>query len=825
MADLDGSDSGVNREGLPTGKYSILLFDGFRVIGPDGAVGLGTKPRGLLAVLSSARGRPVPRERLCALFWGSYFEPQAQQNLRQALARIRRSLGEVLAPSAHGIALHEHALQSDLAAFEDRLRIGTPDALEEALAIYGKGLGAELPIREEDWREWLRAESARLEMRALDARVSLAQASLAQGDQARAVAHAEAAIAMDPYREDAHRLLFQALADAGRRAEALRRYDALVETLSRQLGVAPDPATRATAEAIRAGPPRRADPRPRPPPDDGARLVSMARQALGRDRPATLVAQASETSLSTRVSPMQGRLLAAGADRVRLSFGTVREAIGEAFALRSALGDGRLRLAIHSHGERDAEEAKQTAERLCSLVEPGSLALSAEAHEQITTPLDAEVEDLGELGTRPGETPLRAFRVVARGTAEGRRRPAGAVDTILPAVAVLPFTVQDADPAHAFLGEAVADEVIVALSHSNEVSVISRLSTSPLRARGLRPQDIRDLLDARYVLSGTLYPVGDAVRLVPEFADARSGTVVWSDSITVAADAVLGENGIANQILAKLVASILRIELRRVAAPKLSRLDDCTLLIGAIALIHQVSPQKMEQAEAMLLALADRAPGYAAPHAWLAMAHVLRASQGWAGDLGAEAEHALASAQRALDAEPDCSLALAVDAHVQTHFRRRFDLAEERFALAVEANPNDSLAWLLKSTLHTFRAEGAQAVETSSRALRLSPLDPRRWYYDSLAASAAVAKGDYARAIALARASIRGNRLHASTFRALAIALALDGRVEDARAAAAELMRLQPDLTVSGYRSRHPSGATAAGALWADALRIAGIPA
>ena len=110
--------------------------------------------------------------------------------------------------------------------------------------------------------------------------------------------------------------------------------------------------------------------------------------------------------------------------------------------------------------------------------------------------------------------------------------------------------------------------------------------------------------------------------------------------------------------------------------------------------------------------------------------------------------------------------------------------------------------------LHTFKGEGGDALAASDKALALSPLDPLRYYYHSLGASAAVAAGAYERAIELARSSLRANRTHTSTYRALAMAQALSGRVDDARATARQLLEFEPDFTIRRFLQRSPSGKT-----------------
>src|SRR5207237_5253258 len=104
-----------------------------------------------------------------------------------------------------------------------------------------------------------------------------------------------------------------------------------------------------------------------------------------------------------------------------------------------------------------------------------------------------------------------------------------------------------------------------------------------------------------------------------------------------------------------------------------------------------------------------------------------------------------------------------------------------------------------------FRGEGKQALRGTQRALRLSPLDPHRYFYDSLAASAALSAADYKGAAELARRSLRANRTHTSTLRVLAISQWQLGRHKEARDTVRELMSLEPSLTVAKWLERSPS--------------------
>ena len=117
-------------------------------------------------------------------------------------------------------------------------------------------------------------------------------------------------------------------------------------------------------------------------------------------------------------------------------------------------------------------------------------------------------------------------------------------------------------------------------------------------------------------------------------------------------------------------------------------------------------------------------------------------------------------------------------------------------------------------------------MQAAEKALSLSPLDPLRYYYQSLAASTAACCGKFERAIELGLSSIRLNRTHTSTYRALSIAQALSGQTVAAQETAKHLLALEPGYTVSKFIARFPAKQQSPDHMLklAEGLRIAGVP-
>ncbi|WNC90828.1 adenylate/guanylate cyclase domain-containing protein [Paraburkholderia sp. FT54] len=495
---------------------------------------------------------------------------------------------------------------------------------------------------------------------------------------------------------------------------------------------------------------------------------------------------------------------------------------GDALLLRMSLHETEL-LAderdVYGHGVN-------LAARLYSLAGPGEIVVSERIFAQLGAGFEDAVEDLGQCHLKHLTKPVRAYRLGGAGPRPLIPPHTAFAPPLWSSIAVIPFAARAIEPTHYVLGELIADEIIAALSRSSHLRVISRLSTTALREQHLTGQEVGALLNARYVVSGGYNTRNGKVVLSLELADARLDRVVWAQTLYDSIDSIVaGKSEMVDKIIQTIGFMIVANELEHARSHALPTLESSTLLLAAIALMHRGVRDEFERAGQMLEVLAERGRRQAVPNAWLAKWHVLRFNRGWTSDRLGEAQYALDCAKRALDADSESSMALAVEGFVQTNLLKRLDEGEELYEHALQVNPNDSLAWLLKGTLHAFKGEGQQAVDSTENALALSPLDPLRNFYESLSATAALSAGQYERAIELAQRALRVGRNNTSTLRALAIAQSELGMMDAARTTVRKVLAIEPGLTMRNYLERSPSAAYATGRIWSEALGRAGLPA
>ena len=233
------------------------------------------KTRALLAYLAVETDRPHRRDTLAALLWPDRDDAGARSNLRLALHRLREALdaaAPALSDDLFGVTrdtvqVNGAALDLDVAHFvallemcelhPHRLLHLCPSCLSqlgEAAALYGGELLAGLSIADAPgFEQWELMRREELGQRVLSLLHRLTEAFEQLGDYGRGLIFAHRQLALDPYREEAHRQAMRLYALQGERAAALVHYDRVRTLLAEELSVEPDVTTTGLAEQIRAG--------------------------------------------------------------------------------------------------------------------------------------------------------------------------------------------------------------------------------------------------------------------------------------------------------------------------------------------------------------------------------------------------------------------------------------------------------------------------------------------------------------------------------------------------------------------------------------------
>jgi adenylate cyclase len=460
------------------------------------------------------------------------------------------------------------------------------------------------------------------------------------------------------------------------------------------------------------------------------------------------------------------------------------------------------------------------AARIARRAPQGMVALSAEAADRIDRAWELPLIDLGpvdgEAGRRPSVLVLDEARPLHLPDALALR------DVLVVAPAQLSGDDRVQAEACATL---LSDWIAGRLACSSLLRVVSPESVRRLQDPARLPADAFGTLGASHLLllrghlggSGTL-------ALQMELLARDSPRSLWSERLAVTLDGLLsGEAPSLRRALADLHVALMSESLDLSQGGGWERLEDHQLLIAATQLLHRLSPLAFERAQQMLLTLRQRAPRQARVHAWLAKWHVFAVVQ-WLEPSASGLPQAQASCSEALRLDPDCALAWALSGFLRLMRGEPLEAARPELERAVQVNPNESLAWIFLALLRTYEDRLDEALEALRMGIALSPLDPWRYFFDSVAAHVHLARGDWASGLAHAEASVRQRARHAPTLIYLAIAHSKLGRPDLAQDYLRQLLELWPHYSVERFWQLYPGRQTRHAREFSWALTAAGLP-
>lgn len=216
------------------------------------AENLPLKGMALLAYLAVS-DQPCSREKLAGLLWGESPDAAARASLRVTLNRLPAALRPFLIHTHHTIGLHPEMVTLDVLTLETAVTHPNDAAIwQTAVALYrGDFLeGFHVPDAPA-FEEWALLERERLRLLVIDLLHRLADNALLRQLYGEGIGYARHILALDNWREEAHRLLMHLLALDGRRSDALAQFESCRRLLAENLGVEPTAETIALYEAIK----------------------------------------------------------------------------------------------------------------------------------------------------------------------------------------------------------------------------------------------------------------------------------------------------------------------------------------------------------------------------------------------------------------------------------------------------------------------------------------------------------------------------------------------------------------------------------------------
>ena len=134
---------------------------------------------------------------------------------------------------------------------------------------------------------------------------------------------------------------------------------------------------------------------------------------------------------------------------------------------------------------------------------------------------------------RGRKDPLAAALASHRRAAPGTAPVIEDLDDIAdkPSIAVLPFVNMSDDKSQEYFADGMTEDIITGLSCDSRLFVIARNSTFAYKGQSPDIRTVGKELGVRYVLEGSIRPIGDRLRITVQLIETTSGAHVWADKI------------------------------------------------------------------------------------------------------------------------------------------------------------------------------------------------------------------------------------------------------------------------------------------------------
>jgi adenylate cyclase len=390
-----------------------------------------------------------------------------------------------------------------------------------------------------------------------------------------------------------------------------------------------------------------------------------------------------------------------------------------------------------------------------------------------------------------------------------------------PSIAVLPFDNMSGDPQQVHFSDGITEQIITSLSKVPYIFVVARNSTFTYKEKSVKVNQVAEELGVQYVLEGSVQRSNDQVRITAQLIDAIAGHHIWAENYDrKITDIFALQDDIAMQIMAALQVNLTIKELGRLSAINTKNIKAYEKYLMGYEYFWRRTEGDSQQAKKLAQEAINLDPEYSAAYQLLAKTHLddvwFYRTKSAAKSLK-KAEYLV---QKSIDLSGPDSTSHEILCMVY-YLRRQYDKAVAEGQRAIDLSPNSAEAIFRYAHSLRFAGRFDEAIPLFKKAIRLNPVTPLP-YLNNLAWAYGFS-GQYEKAISTWNSAIKRNPDYFFAYLGLALVYQLSGDEVKAREAAAEVMRLKPNLTVSKLE-KGPATKGMDRKRLMEAFRKAGIP-
>jgi len=563
--------------------------------------------------------------------------------------------------------------------------------------------------------------------------------------------------------------------------------------------------------------------------------------------------------MTALIQEYQGRVADAKGDNVLGEFPSVVDAVRCAVRVQKELAERNAGLPAHRRmdfriginlGDVIDEDGTiygdgvNVAARLENLADGGGICISGTAFDQVKNRVSVGYEYQGEQNVKNIPDPVRVYKVLldegAAGKVKGegkirqtnRWMAAAAIVTLVvigglvwnfyfradiepaslermafplpekPAIAVLPFVNMSGDPGQEYFSDGTTEEIITALSKVPGLFVIARNSTFMYKGKPVKVQEVARELGVRYILEGSVRKSGNRVRITAQLIDAMDSNHLWAERYDrELKDVFAVQDDITKRIVVALQIKLTEGEQARLSGKGTNQLEAYLKALQAREQFYRMNRQGSMRARELAEEAIETDPAYAAPYVILALTHMMDFWFKFTDSPGESirlADEAIGKALSLDDSDPGAYVGLCM-LHIM---RREHDKAIEAGKRAVALSPSGASAYSAFATALSYAGRNDEAITFHRKAITFNPFPPSI-YFRNLGTAYRLS-GRYEEAITEYKKSLQKSPDDLFTNLGLTICYVSLGREEEARAEAAQVLRIHPEFSLKHFAKTLP---------------------
>jgi adenylate cyclase len=350
--------------------------------------------------------------------------------------------------------------------------------------------------------------------------------------------------------------------------------------------------------------------------------------------------------------------------------------------------------------------------------------------------------------------------------------------------------------------------------------VIARNSTFTYKGKPVKVNQVAEELGVRYVLEGSVRRSGEKVRIAAQLVDAIKGHHIWAERY----DRDIKEIFVLQDEITMKIMRALHVKLHKEKFGETGRgtsnVEAFLKNMEAYEHLFHYTKEHTALARKLFEEAIVLDPNYAKAYACLGNMHVRDVWLGTSKSPKESLGRAIELGQKALTLDDTDAAVHSKTAYIFA-MTRQFDKAVSHAERALALDPNSPEVILLSAIVFSNSGRLEESIPLFEKGLRLDPFAGGIYFAASSGAYHTI--GRYDEAVEQARKAVKQDPKSQLTQIVLAAACILKGRDEEARGAAAEVLKINPNFSLDQFAKTLPYKDKSRIDRMIDALRKAGL--